>query len=64
MAKNKLKIPKRIAGIKIRKRHRKAIQGLVGIAESPEVRSTIAALFGALAGSKSKSASRDRPAVH
>jgi hypothetical protein len=61
--KSKFKVPKRLAGFKIRKKHRKAIRSLVDFVESPEVRGLVASLTGALAVARAKSEPDERPVV-
>lgn len=66
MAKQKVKIPKRVAGVKIRKRHRKQLRALVGhmdrIEELLAVGTALTAMLGIGKGVAKNDKKHDRPA--
>lgn len=50
MSKSKFKVPKRIAGVKLRKPLRRNIHSLIKLANSDEGRALLGSAFGALVG--------------
>jgi hypothetical protein len=66
MAKQKLKIPKRVAGVKIKKRHRKQLRALVRrmdqIEEPLAVGTALTAMLGIGKSMGKKDKAHDRPA--